>query len=147
MGVSDAELVRPTTSLAGNPALASTFPEHGKAAHDAAGWHVCLERLAALSDGTEPPWEPSAPRQIVHRAYVERLGPEAPVVGPPGCHAPGRSASHAVATRSGRSSSPRKVKLGRQWTSSLVSSMVGNRASRALKAISPSMRASGAPMQ
>ena len=64
--------------------LRVTFPEHGKAARDAAGWHVCLERVAALCDGTEPPWEPSARWQVVHRAYVERLGHEASVIGPPG---------------------------------------------------------------
>jgi uncharacterized protein YndB with AHSA1/START domain len=64
--------------------LRVTFPEHGKAARDAAGWHVCLERLAALSDGMEPAWEPSARWPVVHRAYVERLGPEASVTGPPG---------------------------------------------------------------
>jgi hypothetical protein len=61
-----------------------TFPEHGKAARDAAGRHVCLERLAALCDGTEAPWEPSARWQLVHRPYVERLGSEASVFGPPG---------------------------------------------------------------
>jgi hypothetical protein len=61
-----------------------TFPEHGKAARDAAGWHVCLERLAALCDGTEPPWEPSVRWHLVHRAYVERLGSATSVIGPPG---------------------------------------------------------------
>jgi len=61
-----------------------TFPEHGKAARDAAGWHVCLERLSTLCDGTDPPLEPSARSHHVHRAYVERLGPEASVIGPPG---------------------------------------------------------------
>jgi uncharacterized protein YndB with AHSA1/START domain len=64
--------------------LRVTFTEHGKAARDAAGWHVCLERLAALSDAMEPAWAPSARWQVVHRAYVERLGPEASVIGPPG---------------------------------------------------------------
>jgi uncharacterized protein YndB with AHSA1/START domain len=64
--------------------LSVTFPEHGKAARDAAGWHVCLERVAALCDGTEPPGEPPARWPVVHRAYVERLGPEASVIGPPG---------------------------------------------------------------
>ena len=34
--------------------------------------------------GTEPPWEPSERWQVVHRTYVERLGPEASVIGPPG---------------------------------------------------------------
>ena len=31
--------------------LRVTFPEHGKAARDAAGWHVCLERLVLACDG------------------------------------------------------------------------------------------------
>jgi uncharacterized protein YndB with AHSA1/START domain len=61
-----------------------TFPEHGKAARDAAGWHVSLERLAALCEGIPPPWEPSARWQVVHRSYVERLGPDASAIGPPG---------------------------------------------------------------
>jgi uncharacterized protein YndB with AHSA1/START domain len=64
--------------------LRVTFPEHGKAARDAAGWHVCLERLAALCDRTEPGWEPSWRWQVVHGSYVERFGPEASTIGPPG---------------------------------------------------------------
>ncbi len=64
--------------------LRVTFPEHGKAARDAAGWHVCLERLDSLCDGTAPGWDPSAHWQVVHRAYVERYGPEASTIGPPG---------------------------------------------------------------
>jgi hypothetical protein len=40
--------------------------------------------LAALCEGTEPPWKPSARWQHVHRAYVERPGPAASVIGPPG---------------------------------------------------------------
>ena len=36
--------------------LLDTFDELGKAARDAAGWHVCLEFLASHLDGTpEPP--------------------------------------------------------------------------------------------
>ncbi len=62
-----------------------TFPEHGKAARDAAGWHVCLEQLTALCDGSELPWSSQPPERwrVVHRGYVERLGPEASVIGPP----------------------------------------------------------------
>jgi uncharacterized protein YndB with AHSA1/START domain len=64
--------------------LRVTFPEHGKAARDAAGWHVCLERLALTLDGVEPPPDPSEQRwRVVHRVYVERLGPEASAIGPP----------------------------------------------------------------
>ena len=63
--------------------LTVTFPELGKAARDAAGWHVCLERLAHECAGTEPPSEPPDRWRLIHRDYVERLGPDASVVGPP----------------------------------------------------------------
>jgi hypothetical protein len=60
-----------------------TFPDHGKAASDAAGWHVCLEQLAHLRDGTELPWRPPDRWRAVHPGYVERLGPEVSAIGPP----------------------------------------------------------------
>ena len=63
--------------------LTVTFPEHGKAARDAAGWHVCLEQLAAACDGADLPWRPPERWRVVHRGYVEALGPEASVIGPP----------------------------------------------------------------
>ncbi len=63
--------------------LTVTFPEYGKAARDAAGWHVCLEQLAHALDGTAPPWRPPDRWRAVHRGYVERLGPEASAIGPP----------------------------------------------------------------
>jgi uncharacterized protein YndB with AHSA1/START domain len=65
--------------------LRVTFPAHGKAARDAAGWHVCLEQLGALCNGSELPWssQPSERWRVVHRGYVERLGAEASVIGPP----------------------------------------------------------------
>jgi uncharacterized protein YndB with AHSA1/START domain len=63
--------------------LSITFPEYGKAARDAAGWHVCLERLALACDGAALPWQPSERWRVVHRVYVERLGPEASAIGPP----------------------------------------------------------------
>jgi uncharacterized protein YndB with AHSA1/START domain len=63
--------------------LTVTFPEHGKAARDGAGWHVCLEQLAHVSGGTELPWKPPDRWREVHRGYVERLGPEASAIGPP----------------------------------------------------------------
>ena len=63
--------------------LRVTFPEHGKAARDAAGWHVCLERLVLACDGVDPPREPPERWRVVHRGYVERLGPEASAIGPP----------------------------------------------------------------
>ncbi|HWF15384.1 MAG TPA: SRPBCC family protein [Acidimicrobiales bacterium] len=62
--------------------LIVTFPEHGKAARDGAGWHVCLERLAAESDGTTPPADDRW--RVVHARYVGALGPEASTIGPPG---------------------------------------------------------------
>jgi uncharacterized protein YndB with AHSA1/START domain len=63
--------------------LTVRFPEHGKAARDAAGWHVCLQRLAFACDGTTPPWEPPERWRVVHARYAERLGPEASAIGPP----------------------------------------------------------------
>jgi uncharacterized protein YndB with AHSA1/START domain len=65
--------------------LRVTFPEHGKAARDAAGWHVCLEQLGALLDGSELPWsaDSSVRWRVVHPLYVERLGPQASAIGPP----------------------------------------------------------------
>jgi uncharacterized protein YndB with AHSA1/START domain len=62
--------------------LTVTFPEHGKAARDGAGWHVCLERLESECDGTTPPADDRW--RVVHARYVEALGPEASTVGPPG---------------------------------------------------------------
>jgi len=59
-----------------------TFPEQGKAARDAAGWHVCLEQLAHVVDGSPLPFEPPDRWRVVHRGYVERLGPEASAIGP-----------------------------------------------------------------
>jgi uncharacterized protein YndB with AHSA1/START domain len=63
--------------------LTVTFPEAGKAARDAAGWHVCLDRLGYECAGAEPPWRPPERWRVVHRGYVERLGPEASAIGPP----------------------------------------------------------------
>jgi uncharacterized protein YndB with AHSA1/START domain len=62
--------------------LTVTFPEYSKAARDAAGWHVCLEQFVAACDGTALPWLPSERWRVVHRGYVERLGPEASAIGP-----------------------------------------------------------------
>jgi uncharacterized protein YndB with AHSA1/START domain len=63
--------------------LTVTFPEHGKGDRDAAGWHVCLEQLGHVVDGSALPWEPSDRWRSVHPAYVQRLGPAASVIGPP----------------------------------------------------------------
>jgi uncharacterized protein YndB with AHSA1/START domain len=59
------------------------FPEYGKAARDAAGWHVCLERLGYAAAGEDLPFEPRDHWRAVHGDYVARLGPEASVLGPP----------------------------------------------------------------
>jgi hypothetical protein len=61
--------------------LTVTFSEFGKAARDAAGWHICLERLVASSDGTTPP-RPDRWKELF-RTYVERFGPQASTIGPP----------------------------------------------------------------
>ena len=54
--------------------LIDTFPEYGKAARDAAGWHVCLDRLAGLS---------TLDWQLLHDDYAVRFGPKAATVGKP----------------------------------------------------------------
>ena len=58
-----------------------TLGERGKAARDGAGWHVCLEALAASLDGAPPP--PADLWRRVHPGYTERFGPEASTIGPP----------------------------------------------------------------
>jgi uncharacterized protein YndB with AHSA1/START domain len=59
--------------------LLDTFDEQGKAARDAAGWHVCLDALHGHLAGTpeQSPWKP------LNDAYTERFGPEAATIGPP----------------------------------------------------------------
>lgn len=60
--------------------MTQTMNEIGRAARDAAGWHVCLDALDARLDGREPPanrWKQ------VHPGYVSRFGPEAATIGPP----------------------------------------------------------------
>jgi uncharacterized protein YndB with AHSA1/START domain len=61
----------------------NTFDESGKAARDAAGWHVCLDVLGFHLVGDKPPWEPMEHWPEVHAVYVARLGPEASTIGPP----------------------------------------------------------------
>jgi uncharacterized protein YndB with AHSA1/START domain len=61
----------------------ASFAELGRAARDAAGWHVCLDLLGCDLRG-----ERAAPAQdhgwrTVHSLYVVRFGPEAATVGPP----------------------------------------------------------------
>jgi uncharacterized protein YndB with AHSA1/START domain len=63
--------------------LLDTLEEQGKAARDGAGWHTCLDSLAAALRGDE-----AARRQMdnwreVHSHYVESFGPAAATIGPP----------------------------------------------------------------
>jgi uncharacterized protein YndB with AHSA1/START domain len=62
--------------------LLDTIDELGKAARDAAGWHVCLDALEADLDGTPPP-KAGERWAEVHPGYVDSLGPEASTIGPP----------------------------------------------------------------
>jgi uncharacterized protein YndB with AHSA1/START domain len=61
--------------------LINRFDEIGKAARDAAGWHACLDALAAWLSGESI--DPSSRWQEVHPGYVSRFGPEASTIGPP----------------------------------------------------------------
>jgi uncharacterized protein YndB with AHSA1/START domain len=63
--------------------LADTFLEHGKAARDAAGWHVCLDALAAALDGARLDGSTPQRWRTVHPRYVAGFGPEASTQGPP----------------------------------------------------------------
>lgn len=60
-----------------------TFDEIGKAARDAAGWHASLELLDYAVTPATAPWSAPNRWRQVHRAYVERFGPEASIIGPP----------------------------------------------------------------
>jgi uncharacterized protein YndB with AHSA1/START domain len=64
--------------------LTHTFAELGKAARDGAGWHVCLDSLAHALAGEDAPSGPRDRWREVRADYVERFGPEAATVGPPG---------------------------------------------------------------
>ncbi|MBV9256025.1 MAG: SRPBCC family protein [Actinobacteria bacterium] len=56
--------------------------ELGKAARDGAGWHACLDALAADLDGTQAQTPEDGWRQV-NKEYIERFGPEASKIGPP----------------------------------------------------------------
>jgi uncharacterized protein YndB with AHSA1/START domain len=58
------------------------FDELGKAARDGAGWHACLDALAADLDGLTGGAPEDRWRQV-HEQYVDRLGPDASTIGPP----------------------------------------------------------------
>ena len=63
--------------------LVDTLDEHGKAARDAAGWHVCLDVLDSHLAGGEPPEASSEQWKPLNDEYAERFGPEAATIGPP----------------------------------------------------------------
>jgi uncharacterized protein YndB with AHSA1/START domain len=63
--------------------LLDTLEEHGKAARDGAGWHVCLDALEAGLRGEDDARRAIAAWNDVHPDYVERFGPAADTVGPP----------------------------------------------------------------
>ena len=64
--------------------LSDTFEEVGRAARDGAGWHTCLDLLAWRVGGEPAPWSSADRWKQVHPDYVERFGPEASSIGPPG---------------------------------------------------------------
>jgi hypothetical protein len=57
--------------------------DRGKAARDAAGWHVCLDYLGYLLEETAAPWPSGERWSAVHPGYVEKFGPDAATMGPP----------------------------------------------------------------
>jgi uncharacterized protein YndB with AHSA1/START domain len=63
--------------------LADTFVEQGKAARDAAGWHVCLDSLVAALDEVTLDRDPKTRWAAAHSHYVAGFGPEASSIGPP----------------------------------------------------------------
>jgi uncharacterized protein YndB with AHSA1/START domain len=63
--------------------LVDTLDEHGKAARDAAGWHVCLDVLDSHLAGAEGPEASSDQWKPLNDEYAERFGPEAATIGPP----------------------------------------------------------------
>jgi uncharacterized protein YndB with AHSA1/START domain len=64
--------------------LFDVFGELGKAARDAAGWHTCLDVLEHHLSGAAAPWTDRERWGEVHPGYVERFGPAAATLGPPG---------------------------------------------------------------
>ncbi|HEY1298752.1 MAG TPA: SRPBCC domain-containing protein [Chloroflexota bacterium] len=63
--------------------LLDTFDEQGKAARDAAGWHVCLDALERELDGPPASASPYEGWQAVNARYVTQFGPAASTIGPP----------------------------------------------------------------
>lgn len=63
--------------------LLDTFAELGKAARDAAGWHVCLDSFERALEGRPSDGSPGENWDEVHDDYVKAFGPEASSIGPP----------------------------------------------------------------
>jgi uncharacterized protein YndB with AHSA1/START domain len=63
--------------------LLDTLDDRGRAARDAAGWHTCIDALAADLGGGPNPRDETSRWSEVHSGYVEAFGPEAATVGPP----------------------------------------------------------------
>lgn len=63
--------------------LTDTTPEQGKAARDGAGWHECLELLAAAVAGRGPAFALGDVWKDVHPRYEAAFGPAASTIGPP----------------------------------------------------------------
>jgi uncharacterized protein YndB with AHSA1/START domain len=64
--------------------LFDTLEDRGKAARDGAGWHACLDALEAALSGDADTRSHVEIWSEVHPQYVERFGPEAATIGPPG---------------------------------------------------------------
>jgi uncharacterized protein YndB with AHSA1/START domain len=61
----------------------ASFAAVGKAARDAAGWHVCLDELRSGLDGRPAPFTTDDRWRLVNPEYAARFGPEAATEGPP----------------------------------------------------------------
>src|SRR5208283_4261537 len=60
--------------------LLQTFAQHGKAARDAAGWHVCLDALAGALDGAVDSRDHMSAWHAIHPRYVRSFGPAAATI-------------------------------------------------------------------
>lgn len=63
--------------------LLDTLAERGKAARDGAGWHTCLDALAAALEGDLTARGALDEWEAVHRHYVVSFGAEGATIGPP----------------------------------------------------------------
>lgn len=63
--------------------LTVTMAEFGKAARDAAGWHICLDNLAADLAGDRDDAEHGDRWREVNKVYIAQFGREASTIGPP----------------------------------------------------------------